>query len=530
MYEMNHHFSHAARFLAALLAAALLAMGFTGCSGGLFHDDFRLLASMENRDLEALLQKEASKAGIKLQIDYAETMDLMSQLNSADCPYDGAWLSNSIWLYQLDGTQKVINAKATSINPVVFGITESKAQELGFVGRDVAMGDLVEAVRSGALTFLMPSATQTNTGASAYLGFLSTLAGSPEVLTEQMLESDGLKSELISLFQGVARSSGSEEYLGQLFQSGGYNALVDYEFSLIRLNQQRTASGQEPLYLIYPVDGVSFADAPFAYIDHGDAKKLEQFQSLQNFLLSMETQRAMAETGRRTGYGGLNPFGSEEVFNPAWGIDLHRYLSPVKYPSTSVIRAAFNLYQTELKKPSITVFCLDYSGSMYGEGEEQLRDAMDYLLTPEKASRDFIQFGEKDVILLFPFSREVLDAAAGTGAEWEELLRKLDGYEPGGGTDIYAPLLKALDSLKDADADRYSISLVLMTDGQTNVNRLKDLTNAYRNLGKDIGIYAVTFGEASTKELSEVVKLSNGKVFDGKTDLVKAFKTVRGYN
>ena len=167
MYEMNHHFSHAARFLAALLAAALLAMGFTGCSGGLFHDDFRLLASMEIRDLEALLQKEASKAGIKLQIDYAETMDLMSQLNSADCPYDGAWLSNSIWLYQLDGTQKVINAKATSINPVVFGITESKAQELGFVGRDVAMGDLVEAVRSGALTFLMPSATQTNTGASA---------------------------------------------------------------------------------------------------------------------------------------------------------------------------------------------------------------------------------------------------------------------------------------------------------------------------------------------------------------------------
>lgn len=31
-------------------------------------------------------------------------------------------------------------------------------------------------------------------------------------------------------------------------------------------------------------------------------------------------------------------------------------------------------------------------------------------------------------------------------------------------------------------------------------------------------------------QLKEISNMSNGKVFDGKTDLVKAFKEVRGYN
>ncbi|MEI3401407.1 MAG: hypothetical protein V8R51_03340 [Clostridia bacterium] len=42
----------------------------------------------------------------------------------------------------------------------------------------------------------MSSPTQTNTGASAYLGFVSTLAGNPEVLTEKDLENDQTKKRI----------------------------------------------------------------------------------------------------------------------------------------------------------------------------------------------------------------------------------------------------------------------------------------------------------------------------------------------
>ena len=49
------------------------------------------------------------------------------------------------------------------------------AEELGFVGREVSVSDLLGAIRSGKLRFCMTSATQSNSGASAYIGFLLSL-------------------------------------------------------------------------------------------------------------------------------------------------------------------------------------------------------------------------------------------------------------------------------------------------------------------------------------------------------------------
>ena len=43
-------------------------------------------------------------------------------------------------------------------------------------------------------------------------------------------------------------------------------------------------------------------------------------------------------------------------------------------------------------------------------------------------------------------------------------------------------------------------------------------------------IYSITFGSADEYELQDIAELTNGKVFDGRSDLVSAFKEVRGYN
>ena len=45
-----------------------------------------------------------------------------------------------------------------------------------------------------------------------------------------------------------------------------------------------------------------------------------------------------------------------------------RVLSPIMLPSGEVIREALRLYQTAFRKPSLTVYVLDFSGSMEGEG------------------------------------------------------------------------------------------------------------------------------------------------------------------
>ena len=69
-----------------------------------------------------------------------------------------------------------------------------------------------------------------------------------------------------------------------------------------------------------------------------------------------------------------------------------------------------------------------------------------------------------------------------------------------------------------------------MTDGRANVGTFNDLRNEYLKINKEIPIYSITFGSADEDELNQISSLTNGKVFDGKQNLLYAFKKVRGYN
>ena len=174
--------------------------------------EFNIISSSENQDLEDVIQDYALEKGYEVNIEYAGTLDIMQKLNEGE-EYDAVWSSNSIWVYMLDDSIKISNSKYTSINPVIFAITKSKAEELNFVGKDVYTQDIVNAISLGKLKFSMSNPTSTNSGASAYLGLLSTLAGNPEVLKEDNLKNEELKNKLITLFSGLERSSGSEDFL-----------------------------------------------------------------------------------------------------------------------------------------------------------------------------------------------------------------------------------------------------------------------------------------------------------------------------
>jgi len=145
-------------------------------------ENIRIISSTDNRDLENILYDYAEENNINISIDYAGTLEIMEKLNSGE-KYDAVLASNSMWLYMLDNIS-TIDSKIISMNPVVFGIKKSKAEELGFVGNEVKLEDILNAIKNGKLKFAMTSATQTNTGACAYLGFLSVLSGNPEILTE----------------------------------------------------------------------------------------------------------------------------------------------------------------------------------------------------------------------------------------------------------------------------------------------------------------------------------------------------------
>ena len=151
---------------------------------------FSVIASSENEVLDSKIKDFAKKNDLKISIIYDDTLKITKRLNKGE-QFDAVWLSNSIWMYAVDSSKvKISDTKSTSINPVVFGIKKSKAKELGFVDKDIYTKDIVSAVQSGKLKFSMSNPVTTNSGASAYLGILTTLAGSPEVLTSEMLKNE----------------------------------------------------------------------------------------------------------------------------------------------------------------------------------------------------------------------------------------------------------------------------------------------------------------------------------------------------
>ena len=495
------------------------------------YNSLNIISSSENQILDKDLKRIAQDNDINLNIEYADTLDIMSKLN-VENDYDAVFISNSLWLYKVDSKiTSVTNSRSLSINPVVFGIKKSKAEELGFVGKKVYTKDIVNAIKEGKLKFSMSNPTSTNSGASAYLGILATLAGNPEVLTKEMLEDDSLKEDLKTFFTGLERTSGSEDFLEELFLKGDYESVVTYESSIININKKLESKNKEPLYAIYPVDGVSISDSVFGYIDRKNESKKALFDKFQNSLLSNDGQKVLEKYGRRTWYGGINKDADKNIFNPEWGIDTTSYITPIKYPSTEVINASLSLYQTELRKPIHVVFCLDYSGSMIGSGIEELQEAMNYVLDKDQASKDYIQFSSVDKIDVIPFDSYVKEVySTDNGENTIDLLKKINDRKPTGATALYPAAEKALELLKNEDNEKYNLSIILMTDGEGNVGRFSDLKEAYKNTNKDIPIYSIMFGYASEDQLNEIAKLSNAKIFDGKTDLVKAFKEVRGYN
>lgn len=489
---------------------------------------FSIISSSENKILDESLRKFASKNNIDIAITYTDTLNVVDKLNSGE-KYDAILMSNSIWLSMLDSnTVKTSNLRSTSITPVIFGIKESKAKELGFVGKKVYTKDILNKIKSGELTFSMANPTTTNSGASAYIEILYNLAGSPEVLKSSDLKNENLKKELIKFFEGIKRTSGDEDFLEKSFVNGDYDAAFTYESSIININKQLEKENKELLYAVYPVDGVAISDSPFVYIDNKNENKKENFLKIQEFLLSSDGQEILLQNGRRTWYGGINANAPKDVFNPKWGINTTDYITPVKYPSISVIKEAIALYQTELRKPVHVVFCLDYSGSMYGNGIKELRNAMKYILTEADV---LISFTDKDKIDVIPFGSDILATwSTSKGLSKKTILDNINNLNLNGSTALYPASIAALKILENENEDKYVSSVILMTDGLANVGTFSSLVQYYNKINKEIPIYSITFGDADEDELGQIADLTNGKVFDGKTSLIEAFKKVRGYN
>lgn len=502
---------------------------------------FRIISGSENKTLEPIIQQFAKENNIDIKVDYRGSVDIMMQLQTGKLEYDAVWPANSLWIDLGDMNKLVKDSKSILWSPVALGVKKSVANSLGWIGKkEIKVEEITKAAESGKLRFMMTSATQSNSGASAYIGFLYAFAGKPDILSSSDLAKPIVRSNIKRILGSVNRSSGSSGFLKDLFleKYDNYDAMFNYEAVLIETNQELDRQGKEPLYIVYPSDGLAIADSPLGYVDSGDASKSVIFKKLQDYLLSSPIQQKIVGQGRRVGTIGDELKSADvAIFNPDWGIRTTQFLNIIHYPKAEVIQEALDLYQTSFRKPSFTVYVLDYSGSMRGERESRLKTAMKMILNQQEAKRSLLQASPDDVTVVVTFSDRILDdwtVVGNSAPELNKLIGEIDTRAPDGGTAIFTAVMQGFDHFKQKGGlAKYFPAMILMTDGESNTGAsFEDFKNHIQqlSLGCDIPVYAILFGEASTDQLDQITKQTSGKVFDGKQDLTRAFRESKGYN
>lgn len=102
-----------------------------------------------------------------------------------------------------------------------------------------------------------------------------------------------------------------------------------------------------------------------------------------------------------------------------------------------MIEKAVARYQEALRQLFLLAFCLDFSGSMDGEREAQLKAALGPLLDPGIGRRYLLQATEEDVFIAFRFSNIPWDPLMARGPEEaRELSVTVARLEADGGTEM----------------------------------------------------------------------------------------------
>ncbi len=503
----------------------------------------KIVSGSENQTLQPIVDRFAKENNVKIDMDYKGSLDIALLLQEGAQDYDAIWPANSLWISMGDKNHLVKDSESIMRSPVILGVKCSVADKLGWRGKDVKVQDILDAAENKGLRLLMTSATQSNSGASAYLGFLYAFSGNPDLLTADNLNDPKVQDNVKRILKVVNRSSESSGWLRDLFLKDYdlYDAMFNYESLVIEMNQQLVKSGREPLCAVYPVDGLAIADSPLAFVNKGDAKKEELFKKLQDYMLSQPVQNEILSKGRRVGLVGMTPDKVDKtVFNPDWGIDVTKVLNPIRVPGPTVIQQALDLYQTALRKPSFTIYALDFSGSM-GEngGEQQLKQAMKLLLDQQEASKYLLQAAPDDVNIVLTFNDGLINgteidqwtAKGNKPADLNALLGRVQELKPGGNTNIYLPVARALELMKAQGIEDRFPAIILMTDGQSNRGSLDQVKQAIAQTGlTNVPVYAITFGEADVSQLKQLTDLTHGLVYDGTKDLITAFRKARSNN
>ncbi|MCI5147599.1 MAG: VWA domain-containing protein, partial [Candidatus Electrothrix sp. AR3] len=200
---------------------------------------FSIVSGSENSALESILHQFGKQQNIDIKIEYMGSVDIAHEIGKGvDSSFDAVWPASTLWLSLGDKQGVIKHAQSIMRSPVVFAVRKSIAEKLGWDKKDITVMEILEAVEQGNVRFAMTSATQSNSGASAFLAFLTAFAGGPEVLTSEHLNNPQVGAKIKRFLRSVNRSSGSSGWLMEMLRKDYlyYDGMVNYEALVIELN------------------------------------------------------------------------------------------------------------------------------------------------------------------------------------------------------------------------------------------------------------------------------------------------------
>jgi Ca-activated chloride channel homolog len=508
--------------------------------------DFRIIAGSEVKTLEdaGIFRDFTKQSGINLNIRYKGSVDIKNLVNAYAVKnpgdVDAFWPASPIWL---PGTF-VQNKSSVMRTYVVLGVDPQVATTLGWNQKNITAEDVIAAIKSGQIKLAMPSATQDDAGAIFYLSALSWLKGGDQVLTPADLANPTITEEIRTLLNGVSRSAASSDALKNVFVQDRlgakqYNAIVWPESLAIDANRELVSKNAQPMQIFYVNGATGLETFPIGYSDKSSQAKIDQFNALLSFLKSPDIQKRLNQLGWRTGYVGMAVENADPaVFNQSWGIDPQKEVQPITLPKEAVIDQALNTYLLVFKKPAYTQICIDDSGSMAGEGKNQVQDATDLLLDQNRAATVLLQASESDFLAIKMFDNNVVTVGTVSGnnpTRLKDLSKKVANTTLGGGTALFDCVRAALDEIsKNYQPDQYNYTVIAMTDGRSNRGMSQRDFEAYYKANKfTVPVFGIAFGDADDSQMKTFITTTNGEICDGRSGgeaLLLCFRKAKGSN
>lgn len=542
------------RFTAIAVAMVLLVSGCTGGDDPSPGEDggydagpqaLSIIAGTEQESvLNTIVKPWCTSKGYRCDITLKGSVDQARLLAGGNADYDAYWFASSVFSQIGDPNGKLQDVKSMFLTPVVFAGWQSEMRKLGFAGRtDVSIGDILKAVESGRTTVWATNPTQSNSGATVLFGFMNYLAGNGpgKALTQQQLDSAPVEDGITRFIEAMDRTPPSTGTLmNQCVERPAVcRTMFTYEDLVIEKNQELVKAGKEPLVVAYPRGSLAISDSPLGFLPHGndvDAAKRRILTELQNHLLKdRDAQAKLLQLGRRpaTSVGLTLDKPDTAVFNPAWGIQATINEQGIQYPSAPVIQAALDRYQTRYRRPVNAYYCLDGSGSMVDNaGWEGVRAAAHQIFDQDQAAVNLLQSHPEDVTTVAIFNSEITGGSPWTVAGNDApalhgLTEKINGYEPVGGTNMYACLERVAGELAKPRTGNRKGLVVLMTDGKSEARERDAALAALK--AAEVPVVAIAFGDDSDPSQLEEVATATSGAFVQQNDLVAALRQAAGY-